>query len=191
MNKNNTSELLLTSLISLASKKGLDNVSLSTLASSLNISKSTIFSHYKNKEELVDKMYLKGKSLTENMGMDFSFKGSAKDVLTRAVDYWHEVYSSISEFYIIVEMQKYIDSRAAKISASLETMIKAQTQIIIEMLNESHRLDIDDIDLAIECFATTITKYIQREMVIGDDDSIWWQEERFINRFYELYKSEK
>jgi AcrR family transcriptional regulator len=191
MNKNNTSELLLTSLISLASKKGLDNVSLSTLASSLNISKSTIFSHYKNKEELVDKMYLKGKSLTENMGLDFSFKGSAKDVLTRAVDYWHEVYSSISEFYIIVEMQKYIDSRAAKISASLETMIKAQTQIIIEMLNESHRLDIDDIDLAIECFATTITKYIQREMVIGDDDSIWWQEERFINRFYELYKSDK
>lgn len=191
MNKNNTADLLLTSLITLASKQGLDNVSLSTLATSLNISKSTIFSHYKNKDELVNKMYIKGQSLTQNMGMDFSFKGNAKDVLTRAVDYWHEVYSSISEFYIIVEMQKYIDKRASSISASLETMIKAQAQIIIEILNDTDRLNIEDIDLAIECFATTITKYIQRELINKDDDSIWWQEERFINRFYSLYKTKK
>lgn len=191
MNKNNTADLLLTSLISLASVKGLDNVSLSTLAASLNISKSTIFSHYKNKDELVNQMYIKGQSLTQNMGMDFSFKGNAKDVLTRAVDYWHEVYSSISEFYIIVETQKYIDKRAASIASSLETMIKAQTQIVIEILNDTGRLNIEDIDLAIECFSSTISKYIQREFINKDDDSIWWQEERFINRFYSLYKVQK
>ncbi|MCK9192095.1 MAG: TetR/AcrR family transcriptional regulator [Sphaerochaetaceae bacterium] len=188
MNKNNTSEKLLTALIEMASQKGLDNISLSMLASQLNISKSTIFSHYKNKEELVDKMYIKGKTLTLNLGMDFSFKGDAKSVLTRAVDYWHTVYSSISSFHRIVEMQKYIDERAMNISLSMEAMIKAQAQIVIEQLNDTERLNIDDLDFAVECFSTTITKYLQKEMLDNGED-FWWQEERFINRFYTAYKA--
>lgn len=187
MNKNDTSEKLLTSLITLGAEKGLDNISLSMLAKDLNISKSTIFSHYKNKDELVDSMYKKGRSITSKLGMDFSFKGNALDVLTRAVDYWHEVYSSISDFHRIVEMQKYIDKRAMNISHSLEYMISSQSQIVIEQLNETNRLDIEELDFAIESFSTTITKYIQKEMLDNNDD-FWWQEERFINRFYNQYK---
>lgn len=187
MNKNDTSEKLLTSLITLGAEKGLDNISLSMLAKDLNISKSTIFSHYKNKDELVDSMYKKGRSITSKLGMDFSFKGNAFDVLTRAVDYWHEVYSSISDFHRIVEMQKYIDKRAMNISHSLEYMISSQSQIVIEQLNETNRLDIEELDFAIESFSTTITKYIQKEMLDNNDD-FWWQEERFINRFYNQYK---
>jgi AcrR family transcriptional regulator len=187
MNTNNTSEKLLTKLIEIGSAKGLDNISLSMLAKELKISKSTIFSHYKDKEELIDCMYKKGKSITAGLGMDFSFKGNAKEVLTRAVDYWHEVYSSISDFHRIVEMQKYIDTRAMNISQSLEAMISSQSQIVIEQLNETNRLNINELDFAIESFSTTIIKYIQKEM-LGDGDDFWWQEERFINRFYNQYK---
>jgi AcrR family transcriptional regulator len=133
------------------------------LAKELGISKSTIFSHYKNKDELVDCMYKKGKSITAELGMDFSFKGNAKVVLTRAVDYWHEVYSSISDFHRIVEMQKYIDKRAMNVSQSLEAMITSQSQIVIEQLNETNRLNIIELDFAIESFSTTIIKYIQKE----------------------------
>lgn len=187
MNKNNTAEKLLTTLIKMGSANGLDNISLAMLAKEINISKSTIFSHYKNKEDLVDSMYKKGKSVTARLGMDFSFEGNAKEVLTRVVDYWHEVYSSISDFHRIVEMQKYIDKRAMKISLSLEAMISSQSQIVIEQLNETSRLNINELDFAIESFSTTIIKYIQKEM-LADNDDFWWQEERFINRFYNQYK---
>lgn len=187
MNTNNTAEKLLTTLIKLGSSDGLDNISLSMLAKELGISKSTIFSHYKNKEELVDCMYKKGRSITTGLGMDFSFKGNAQEVLSRAVDYWHEVYSSISDFHRIVEMQKYTDERAMKISQSLEAMISSQSQIVIEQLNETNRLNINELDFAIESFSTTIIKYIQKEM-LADNEDFWWQEERFINRFYNQYK---
>jgi hypothetical protein len=84
-------------------------------------------------------------------------------------------------------MQKYIDTRAMNISQSLEAMISSQSQIVIEQLNETNRLNINELDFAIESFSTTIIKYIQREM-LGDNDDFWWQEERFINRFYNQYK---
>lgn len=187
MKTNDTKNKLLTTLIKMGAKKGLDNISLSMLAKELNISKSTIFSHYKNKNELVNCMYIKGRSISSKLGMNFTFEGDSKEILTRAVDYWHKVYSSISDFHRIVEMQKYVDNRALEISHSLESMITSQSQIILEQLNETNKLDIEELDYAIESFSTTIIKYIQKELLMEKDD-FWWQEERFINRFYNQYK---
>lgn len=190
MNTSTTKKRLIQITIQKASKIGLDNISLSLIAKELGITKSSIFSHFKNKEDLIEQVYKYGKSLTAQKNQRFSFEEDAEIVLTKAVDYWHSIYSEHSDFNRIIEMQKFIDSRAKEISQSLEAMIYSQSQVIIEILVETGRLDIDELDLAIESFASTITKYLKAELLDARENT-QWKEDRFIHRFCSHYKIKK
>jgi AcrR family transcriptional regulator len=189
MNNNKTALNILKTVISEGSIKGLDNVSLSTIAKKLNIAKSSIFSHYKNKEKIIDEMYIYGQKLSNKNKVTFSFDGDSYDVLIKVVDHWHSIYSNktLFDFYRIVEMQKFIDNRAKEISIAIDAMIISQTRIVLEVLNETNRLNIEELDLAIESFASTFIKYLKNELFLENGDLIW-EEERYVARFVKLYK---
>ncbi len=189
MNNNKTALNLIKAFITEGSIKGLDNVSLSNLATKLNIAKSSIFSHFKNKEELINQMYLYGRKLSARNKVNFTFDGDSNEVLLSLVDHWHSIYSNktLFDFYRIVEMQKFIDERAKEISISIDSMIASQTRIVLEVLNETNRLEINELDLAIESFASTFIKYLKNELFLENGDLIW-EEERYINRFCKQYE---
>lgn len=192
MKNQNTALNLIKIFIDEGSKRGLDNVSLADLAKKLNIAKSTIFSHYKNKDALIDEMYNYGKRLSAKSKVNFSFVGDSEEVLLNAVDHWHGIYANrtLFNFYRIVEMQKFIDKRAKDISISIDAMIISQTRIVLEILNETGRLDIDELDLAIESFSSTFIKYLKNELFL-DNGELLWEEERFITRFTKKYSITK
>ncbi|MCY1152065.1 MAG: TetR/AcrR family transcriptional regulator [Sphaerochaetaceae bacterium] len=189
MNNNKTALNILKTMIREGSIYGLDNVSLSTIAKKLNIAKSSIFSHYKNKEKIIDEMYIYGQKLSSKNRVTFSFDGDSYDVLIKVVDHWHSIYSNktLFDFYRIVEMQKFIDNRAKEISIAIDAMIISQTRIVLEVLNETNRLNIEELDLAIESFASTFIKYLKNELFLENGDLIW-EEERYVARFVKLYK---
>ncbi|MGD6730130.1 MAG: TetR/AcrR family transcriptional regulator [Pleomorphochaeta sp.] len=189
MNNNKTALNILKTMIREGSIYGLDNVSLSTIAKKLNIAKSSIFSHYKNKEKIIDEMYIYGQKLSSKNRVTFSFDGDSYDVLIKVVDHWHSIYSNktLFDFYRIVEMQKFIDNRAKEISIAIDAMIISQTSIVLEILNETNRLNIEELDLAIESFASTFIKYLKNELFLENGDLIW-EEERYVARFVKLYK---
>jgi AcrR family transcriptional regulator len=191
MKTNTTALNLIKTFINEGSKIGLDNVSLSLLAKKINITKSTIFSHFKNKDELINEMYLYGKKLSAKNKVNFSLEGEAEEVLLNVVDHWHSIYSNrtLFNFYRIVEMQKFIDARARAISLSIDAMIISQTQIVLEVLNETNKLIIEELDLAIESFSSTFIKYLKNELFL-DNGELIWEEERFITRFVKEYKEE-
>lgn len=188
---NNTALNILKTVIKQGSKKGLDNVSLSLIATKLDIAKSSLFSHYKNKDEIINEMYIYGKKLSSKNKANFSFKGNSYDVLINVVDHWHSIYrnKTLFDFYRIVEMQKFIDKRAKEISTSVDSMIFSQTRVVLEVLNETNRLDIDELDLAIESFASTFIKYLKNELFLINGNLIW-EEERYVSRFVKHYKGE-
>jgi len=189
MTNNKTALNILKTLISEGSKRGLDNVSLSTIAEKLNIAKSTIFSHFKNKEDIIDNMYKYGQKISSKNKVNFSFDGNSNEVLIKVVDHWHSIYSNkvLFDFYRIVEMQKFIDERAKEISLSIDSMIVSQSRIVLEILNETDRLNIAELDLAIESFASTFIKYLKNELFLENGDLIW-EEERFVARFVKQYE---
>ncbi|MGD1823058.1 MAG: TetR/AcrR family transcriptional regulator [Pleomorphochaeta sp.] len=190
MKNKNTALSLIKEFINEGAKKGLDNVSLSDLAKKLDIAKSTIFSHYKNKEDLTNQMYLYGKRLSAKNKVNFSFEGNSEEVLLKVVDHWHSIYANrtLFNFYRIVEMQKFIDKRAKDISLSIDFMIISQTRIVLEILNETNRLEIDELDLAIESFSSTFIKYLKNELFL-DNGELIWEEERYITRFTKVYSA--
>lgn len=190
MKNNKTALNLIKIIIEEGSIKGLDNISLSDLAKKIGIAKSTIFSHYKNKDELINEMYLYGKRLSAKNKVNFSFEGDSEEVLLKLVDHWHSIYSNryLYNFYRIVEMQKFIDKRSKDISLSIDAMIISQTRIVLEVLNETNRLTINELDLAIESFSSTFIKYLKNELFL-DNGELIWEEKRFITRFRKEYKA--
>lgn len=190
MKHSNTQNNLIKLIINEGSEKGLDNVSLSDLAKKLKIAKSTIFSHFKNKDALINEMYIYGKKISSKNKVNFSFDDTVEIVLLNLVDHWHSIYSNkiLFNFYRIVEMQKYIDNRAKEISISIDAMIISQTQIVLEILNETNKLEINELDLAIESFSSTFIKYLKNELFLENGQLIW-EEERYITRFIKEYSN--
>lgn len=55
---NKTKNKILSTILPLASKEGLRNLSLSQIAKNAGIAKSTLYSHFSSKDEMIDQLYL-------------------------------------------------------------------------------------------------------------------------------------
>ena len=53
-----TKNEILSTILPLASKEGLRNLSLSQIAKNAGIAKSTLYSHFSSKDEMIDQLYL-------------------------------------------------------------------------------------------------------------------------------------
>ncbi|WP_320127925.1 TetR/AcrR family transcriptional regulator [uncultured Sphaerochaeta sp.] len=182
---------LTVSLLKMASEKGLDTVSLSNLAKENKITKASIFHHFANREALVSHLFDYCSKLAYTQQVTIPLGGTAEEVLLRAMDHWHEMYTTepLCWFYRIVESEKLTHSEAGAISKTLGEMVDGQSRILLETLSDSRRLAIEELDLAVLTFSSTVQNFLSKAMV-GNDPDIPWQEERFIARFCKLYAME-
>jgi AcrR family transcriptional regulator len=188
MHTTDMKQQLTLSLLRLGSIYGLDNVSLSLLAKENKISKASIFHHFSNREELVSHLFSYCSKLAYTQQVTIPLSGTAEEVLLRAMDHWHEVYTKepLSWFYRIIESEKLTHQEAGAISKTLGEMVEGQSRILLESLCESGRLEIEEPDLASLTFSATVQNFLSKAMV-GNDPDIPWMEERFIDRFCRLY----
>ncbi len=179
---------LILSLLDLGSQQGLQAVSLSLLAKQNSISKAAIFHHFPNRNALVSELFSYCNTLAYKQRGTISLEGSAYEVLSRAMDHWHHMYEDevMRSFYRIIESEALTHKEAAGIKRTLDEMLIGQSSILLENLNNSERLDIKDLDLAIQSFSSVVQRFLYR-ILLDDDLDIEWEEERFINRFCSLY----
>lgn len=191
MNTSTTKQKLILSLLELGSKKGIDNVSIAHLAKENNISKASVFHHFTSRDDLVASLFAYCRKLAYSQQVTISFAGKASDVLFRAMDHYSDVYTTepLSWFYSIIEAEKLIHPEASAIASTLSEMFDAQSRVLIEELAETGRLEIEDLDLAIEMFSSTVQNLLSKTLV-GKDADLPWREERFITSFCALYKGE-
>ncbi|HKL58831.1 MAG TPA: TetR/AcrR family transcriptional regulator [Sphaerochaeta sp.] len=191
MNTTPTKQKLILSLLELGSSKGIDNVSIAMLAKENDISKATVFHHFASREEIVSSLFAYCRKLAYAQQITISFAGKASDVLFRAMDHWHDIYTTepLSWFYSIIEAEKLIHSEASSIASTLSEMFDAQSRVLIEELSETGRLVVEDLDLAIEMFSATVQNLLSK-ILIGKEADLSWREERFITSFCTLYKGQ-
>lgn len=179
---------LILSLLDLGSQQGLEAVSLSVLAKHNNISKAAIFHHFQSREALIAELFSYCNTLAYKQKRSISLEGSANEVLSRAMAHWHQLYEDevMRSFYRIIESEALTHGEAASIKRTLDEMLIGQSSILLESLSNSGRLDIEDLDLAIQSFSSVVQRFLYR-ILLDDDPDIEWEEERFINRFCSLY----
>ena len=186
-----TKQRLILSLLELGSKRGIDNVSIAQLAKENGLSKASVFHHFSSREEMMASLFAYCRKLAYSQQITIPFSGQASDVLFRAMDHWHDVYTTepLSWFYRIIEREKLIHAEASSIASTLSEMFDAQSRVLIEELAETGRLEVEDLDLAIEMFSATVQNLLSRTLV-GKDADLPWREERFISSFCTLYKGQ-
>ena len=189
MNTLPTKQKLILSLLELGSKKGIDNVSIAQLAKENSLSKASVFHHFSSRDEMIASLFAYCRKLAYSQQITISFSGQASDVLFRAMDHWSDVYTTepLSWFYSIIEAEKLIHPEASSIASTLSEMFDAQSRVLIEELAETGRLEVEDLDLAIEMFSATVQNFLSK-ILVGKDADLPWREERFINSFCALYK---
>ena len=119
-----TKNEILSSILPLASKEGLRNLSRSRMAENAGIAKSTLYSHFSSKDEMINDLYLyirQEAKKRKNIGLvDYGeiVKGkSLKDVLTFVVDSYNSIIrdKDMKDFYAIIDNEKSISKVAASI----------------------------------------------------------------------------
>ena len=130
-----TKNEILASILPLASKEGLRNLSLSKIAENAGIAKSTLYSHFDSKDDMIDQLYLflreKAKERMHIGVVDYGkiVKGkSLEEVLLYVVSSYDSINRDrdMKNFYAIIESEKAFSNIAARIiTEETETMFTA------------------------------------------------------------------
>ncbi len=184
-----TKQNLILSLLELGSERGLQAISLSTLAKENNISKAAIYHHFTSREAMIEELFSYCTTLASKQMATISLAGNPSEVLRRAMDHWHQLYANapMRYFYRIIQTEALTHQAAKAIQKTLDEMLQGQSGILLESLSESSRLMIDDLDLAILTFSSVVQQFLRR-VLLDETEELEWEEERFIQNFCALYQ---
>ena len=197
-----TKNEILASILPLASKEGLRNLSLSKIAENAGIAKSTLYSHFDSKDDMIDQLYLflreKAKERMHIGVVDYGkiVKGkSLEEVLFYVVSSYDSINRDrdMKNFYAIIESEKTFSSIAAKIiTEETETMFTA-TKNLFYALEAEKIAHFPSIENASFIFASSIHSILSLML----DDEMAGTEvskgvlEKTIHEFANLYEVKK
>lgn len=197
-----TKNEILASILPLASKEGLRNLSLSKIAENAGIAKSTLYSHFDSKDDMIDQLYLylreKAKERMHIGVVDYGniVKGkSLEEVLLYVVSSYDSINrdSDMKNFYAIIESEKAFSNIAARIiTEETETMFTA-TKNLFYALEAEKIAHFPSIENAAFLFAQSIHSTLT---LMQDDETAGTEVskgilEKIIHEFSNLYRIKK
>ena len=197
-----TKNEILASILPLASKEGLRNLSLSKIAENAGIAKSTLYSHFDSKDDMIDQLYLylreKAKERMHIGVVDYGniVKGkSLEEVLLYVVSSYDSINrdSDMKNFYAIIESEKAFSNIAARIiTEETETMFTA-TKNLFYALEAEKIAHFPSIENAALLFAQSIHSTLT---LMQDDETAGTEVskgvlEKTIHEFANLYEVKK
>lgn len=195
----NKKETIFQATLELASEKGLGNVSLSQIAKKVGIQKSSLYSHFKSKEELIDGLYLylraSASKVSGNNPIDYGklVDGqNARDVLLRATESYSRINTdkNMRMFYRFVMSERVFNKEAGKIMVTeTEKMVLATKQLFYAM--QVHKvIKFDNVDMAATLFAMAIHSLLdyQIDKEFTENTDISQQIAAFIDYFCTIYE---
>ena len=197
-----TKNEILASILPLASKEGLRNLSLSKIAENAGIAKSTLYSHFDSKDDMIDQLYLflreKAKERMHITVVDYGkiVKGkSLEEVLLYVVSSYDSINRDrdMKNFYAIIESEKAFSNIAARIiTEETETMFTA-TKNLFYALEAEKIAHFPSIENAALLFAQSIHSTLT---LMQDDETAGTEVskgilEKIIHEFSNLYGIKK
>lgn len=195
----NNKETIFHATLELASEKGLGNISLSQIAKKVGIQKSSLYSHFSSKEELIDGLYRylreNASKVNGNSPIDYGklVEGqNARDVLFRAVESYSHINAdkNMRMFYRFIMSERVFHKEAAKIMVTeTEKMVLATKQLFYAM--QVHKvMEFNNVDMAATLFAMAIHSLLdyQIDKEFTEDADTSQQIIAFIDYFCKIYE---
>ena len=197
-----TKNEILASILPLASKEGLRNLSLSKIAENAGIAKSTLYSHFDSKDDMIDQLYLflreKAKERMHIGVVDYGkiVKGkSLEEVLLYVVSSYDSINRDrdMKNFYAIIESEKAFSNIASRIiTEETETMFTATKNLFYALEAEkiAHFPSIENASLLFTQSVHSTLTLIQDDETAGTEVSKGILE-KIIHEFSNLYGIKK
>ena len=155
-------EEILKNVLTLASEKGLRSLSMADIAAASGLKKSSLYSHFNSKQDLINELYLylRKKSSTKTF-VDYStfVKGkSLREILLTATISYDEMNrkSDMITFYKVIISEKALSKEASKvIIKETEKMINASKELF-KAIEENKVALFDNLESAALTFALLI-----------------------------------
>ena len=192
---------ILEATLELAYEKGLGRVSMSQIAERAGLQKSSLYSHFSSKEEIVEKMYLyfreQAKNQNGNIETDYGklVEGrSLREILTIVVNSYRRMNQNpqMDMFYRVIESERFINKMAADVMVSeTKTMINATKQLFYA-IQSKNIAEFPDPDGAAVSFAMGIHAILEYELdsQMAESSGADGVMEQFIAEFSSRYQKE-
>lgn len=192
---------ILKATLELAYEKGLGRVSMSQIAERVGLQKSSLYSHFKSKEEIVEKMYqyFREQSKKSNGNTETDYKKIVRgksfyEILIFVVDSYRRMNQcpEMNMFYRVIESERFVNKLAADVMVSeTKTMLNA-TKELFKAIEDENIADFSDVDGASISFAMGVHAILEYEIdsEISGTDSADGMMEQFIKEFSSCYKKD-
>ena len=156
---------ILNASISIISLEGFEKLTLSTLADKLGVKKASIYYYFSSKDEIILSLYENAKKILSRFTFNINFSLSASEVLTAVYTHWENIYNDkeFSLYLSLIEQRYMIDDEAFEIKNSLDLMIEAQSDAVIENLIERKKLFFPNKKLLSFLFSASAKESLKRE----------------------------
>lgn len=195
-------EKILEATLELANEKGLGRVSMSQIAERAGLKKSSLYSHFSSKEEIIEEMYVyfreQSKAARGIGEVDYGalVEGhSLKEVLLMVVQSYQHMNQEphLDMFYRVITAERSINENAAEIMvAETNTMVRATKQLFYAMQAKSVA-HFDNPDAAAFSFAMGVHAVIEFEgdaRLAGSKEADGMMEQ-YINEFCQVYEKKE
>ena len=187
---------ILIKTLELASSRGLRSLSLSDIAKECGISKSTLYSHFESKEDLIERLYLflreKAKERNNIPPVDYNalFKDrTLKEILRTVTSSYSSMVQDkdLNAFYRVVLSEKSFSPIAASIYTEETNTMLLTTRNLFYALSSKGLAHFTDIDNEAMVFAFTFHSIL----VLEEDDRTAGTavSEGLLNSFLEYFSS--
>lgn len=171
MARRNTKEIILSEALKLFADKGYDGVTVRDIAEKVNVQQSSLYKHYKSKEEILDSIFTDMKQHYKNvtkeiqLPMDNDFSELAKKYQSVGLDGLKQICTAIflywltdekgSQFRRLLILEQFRHSEAEKLLREflLDGVLEYQTTLFAEMIKCGYFENADPQVLSLEFYS--------------------------------------
>lgn len=165
----NRKEEIIQATLSLASEKGLSNISMSQIAEYIGIKKPSLYNHFKSKDEIIEATYQhlrnEAKSSLSIDEIDYAklIEGkSLKEILMLTINNYSNMTTqeNMLKFYKIIYAERTFNPLAAKILIEETNRMVNATKNLFYALQVHKKLNVESIDVVATSFAMTVHAFM-------------------------------
>ena len=165
----NRKEEIIQATLSLASEKGLSNISMSQIAEYIGIKKPSLYNNFKSKDEIIETTYQhlrnEAKSSLSIDEIDYAklIEGkSLKEILMLTINNYSNMTAqeNMLKFYKIIYAERTFNPLAAKILIEETNRMVNATKNLFYALQVHKKLNVESIDVVATSFAMTVHAFI-------------------------------
>lgn len=165
----NRKEEIIQATLSLASEKGLSNISMSQIAEYIGIKKPSLYNHFKSKDEIIEATYqylrneAKSSLSIDEINYARLIEGkSLKEILMLTINNYSNMTTqeNMLKFYKIIYAERTFNPLAAKILIEKTNRMVNATKNLFYALQVHKKLNVESIDVVATSFAMTIHAFM-------------------------------